>query len=125
MNRTYINLPATADKPPFSDAVLVGDTLYIAGRIGFIPGTYRVPEDMGSEVRNLFDWVRDVLAKAGMTLDHLVSVTVYCPDLSLFESFNAIYKTYFGSDFPSRAFIGSGPLLHGGRFQFQGIAVKQ
>ncbi len=125
MDRTYINLPAAADKPPFSDAVLVGDTLYIAGRIGFIPGTYRVPEDMGSEVRNLFDWVRDVLAKAGMTLDHLVSVTIYCPDLSLFESFNAIYKTYFGSDFPSRAFIGSGPLLHGGRFQFQGIAVKQ
>ncbi len=122
--RRYINLPAPADKPPFSDGVLVDDTLYIAGRIGFVPGTYRVPEDALEEARNLLGWVRDVLAQAGMVMSDLVAVTIYCPDLTLFEKFNTIYREFFGADLPSRAFIGSGPLLHGGRFQFQGIAAK-
>lgn len=123
-NRRYINLPAPADKPPFSDAVLVGDTLYIAGRIGFVPGTYQIPGDVRTEARNLLDWVRQVLAEAEMKMEHLVAVTIYCPDVSLFETFNAVYREYFGTELPSRAFIGSGPLLHGGHFQFQGIAVK-
>lgn len=102
----------------------MGDTLYIAGRIGFVPGTYRIPDDVRAEARNLLDWVGQVLAEAGMKMEHLVAVTIYCPDLSLFETFNAVYREYFGAELPSRAFIGSGPLLHGGHFQFQGIAVK-
>jgi enamine deaminase RidA (YjgF/YER057c/UK114 family) len=59
-----------------------------------------------------------------MTMDNLVTVTVYCPDLTLYDKFNAIYRTYFGKDFPARAFIGSGPLLRGARFEIQGIAVR-
>jgi len=124
MSRLYINLPWPEGKAPFSDAVLVNGTLYIAGRIGFTPGTYTVPQDPHTEAENLLDWVRDVLAAAAMTMEQLVAVTIYCPDLSLFETFNAVYRQRFGAEFPSRAFIGSGPLLHGGRFQFQGIAVK-
>lgn len=124
MGRQYINLTWPEGKAPFSDAVLVDGTLYLAGRIGFIPGTYTVPADPVAEAENLLDWVRDVLAAAAMTMDHLVAVTIYCPDLSLFVTFNAIYRKRFGTEFPSRAFVGSGPLLHGGRFQFQGIAVK-
>ena len=64
------------------------------------------------------------LAAAGMTMDDLVSVTVYCPDLTLYDAFNAVYRTYFEGDFPARAFIGSGPLLFGMRFEMQGIAVR-
>jgi len=124
MTRRYINLPWPEGKAPFSDAVLVDGTLYLAGRIGFIPGTYTVPEDPRAEAANLLDGVRDVLAAASMGMEHLVAVTIYCPDLSLFDTFNGVYRQRFGADLPARAFIGSGPLLHGGRFQFQGIAVK-
>ncbi len=122
--RRYINLAAPANKPPFSDAVLAGDTLYIAGRIGFVPGTFTVPDDLHTEIRNLLNWVRDVLAAAEMKMSDLVNVTIHCPDLSLFDIFNGVYREYFGQDLPARAFIGSGPLLHGGHFQFHGIAVK-
>ena len=60
-----------------------------------------------------------------MTMDDLVYVTVYCPDLSLYDEFNRVYRTYFTGEFPARAFVGSGPLLFGGHFEVQGIAVKR
>ena len=70
------------------------------------------------------DSFKRVLALADMTLDDLVSVTVYCPDLSLYGDFNEVYRGYFGDNLPARAFIGSGPLLFGMRFEMQAIAVK-
>ena len=62
---------------------------------------------------------------AGFPVRDLVSVQVFCPDLSLYEKFNEIYRTYFIKNFPARAFIGSGPLLRGGRFEAQGIAIRR
>lgn len=59
-----------------------------------------------------------------MTMDDLVCVQVFCPDLSLYAKFNAAYRKFFAKDFPARAFIGSGPLLFGGHFELQGMAVK-
>ncbi|HEY5615313.1 MAG TPA: Rid family hydrolase, partial [Bacteroidota bacterium] len=70
------------------------------------------------------DRYQAILKEAGMTMENLVWVTVYCPDLSLYSTFNEIYRSYFKRDFPARAFIGSGQLLFGGRFEMQGIAVK-
>ncbi len=122
--RRYINLPKTV-QAPFSDAVLVGDTLYIAGRIGVDPKTGKPPEDLEQEIHILLDGFKSVLAEAGMTMDNLVFVQVFCPDLALYGKFNDVYKSYFGKDYPARAFIGSGPLLRGGHFEMNGIAVKR
>lgn len=123
--RRAINLPGRTVQAPFSDAVLVGDTLYLAGRIGIDPATGRPPDDIEAEIRLVFDGMKNVLAEAGMTMDHLVTVQVFCPDLSLYGKFNEVYRTYFTKEPPARAFIGSGPLLRGGHFEVQGIAVKR
>jgi 2-iminobutanoate/2-iminopropanoate deaminase len=122
--RCYINLP----KPvvaPFSDAVLVGNTLYIAGRIGVDPKTGKPPETIEHEVHIALDGMKAVLAEANMTMDDLVSVQVFCPDLSLYDKFNEVYKSYFSKDYPARAFVGSGPLLRGGHFEINAIAIKR
>jgi len=122
MSRRYIAKDPTL---PFADAVLIDEkTLYISGRIGLIPGTRQVPNDIGEETANLMKDLQGVLAAAGMSLEDLVTLTVYCPDVSLWEPFNAIYRTFFTGPLPPRAFIGSGPLLFGARFELQGIAVK-
>lgn len=118
-------LPNRKDTLPFSDGVLVGDTLYLAGKIGVDPETGRAPEDVEKEIRILLDGMKTTLAAADMTMEDLVSVQIFCPDLSLYEKFNEIYRTYFDKNFPARAFIGSGPLLRGGRFEAQGIAVRR
>lgn len=122
--RRTINLPGRTDGLPFSDAVQVGDTLYLAGRIGLDPKTRRPPADIEAEIRIVLDGMKATLAEAGMTMDNLVYVQVYCPDLTLYEKFNAVYRTYFGKEFPARAFVGSGPLLFGGHFEVQAIAAK-
>ncbi len=123
-SRRHINLPNRPVQAPFSDAVLVGDTLYLAGRIGIDPRTGKPPAEIEQEVRLLLDGFKATLAEAAMTMDDLVSVQVFCPDLSLYDKFNGIYRNYFTGDFPARGFIGSGPLLRGGHFEMQAIAVK-
>ena len=107
--------------------VLVGDTLYLAGSIGIDPETGAPPDTIKEEVTILMDGVKARVERVGMTMGDIVSMTVYCPDLSLYDEFNAIYRTYFedAGHFPARAFIGSGPLLRGGHFEIQGVAVKR
>jgi enamine deaminase RidA (YjgF/YER057c/UK114 family) len=123
--RRHVNLPGRTVQAPFSDAVVAGDTVYLAGRIGIDPKTGKVPEDLDEEIRLLLDGVKAVLAQTGLTMDDLVSVQVFCPDLTLYDRFNAAYRGYFGTDVPGRAFVGSGPLLRGGHFELQGIAVRR
>lgn len=123
--RKHLMLPNRKDTLPFSDGVIVGDTFYLAGKIGVDPETGRAPEDVEKEIRILLDGMKTTLAAAEMTMDDLVSVQIFCPDLSLYDKFNEIYRTYFDKNFPARAFIGSGPLLRGGRFEAQGIAVRR
>jgi 2-iminobutanoate/2-iminopropanoate deaminase len=122
--RRYINLPSKNPQLPFSDGVLAGNTLYLAGRLGTDPKTNAIPEDIEQEIRFMLDGFKSTLAQAGMTMDNIVTVTIYCPDLTLYDKFNGVYRTYFSKDFPARAFIGSGPLLRGAHFEMQAIAAK-
>ena len=124
VSRRYINLPNRPARLPFSDGVLVGDTLYISGRIGLDPATGEAPESIDAELAFLFDGFLAVLRHAGMTMDDLVWVQVYSPDVSLWQQFNAAYVKLFSREFPARAFLGSGTLLLKGRFEMLGIAVK-
>jgi enamine deaminase RidA (YjgF/YER057c/UK114 family) len=110
---------------PFSDAVLIdGHTLYISGRLGVIPGTTQVPDSIDQEIVYMMEELRSILHAAGMTLNDLVSLQIFCPDVSLWEQFNGIYRTFFSGPLPARAFLGSGPLLFGAHFEVMGIAVK-
>jgi enamine deaminase RidA (YjgF/YER057c/UK114 family) len=120
-----MNLAGRTDALPFSHGVLAGDTYYVAGTLGLVKATGQPPADAEEEVRAMLDDVRAKLALAGLGMDDLVSVQVFCPDLSLYETFNRVYATYFTAGFPARAFIGSGPLLRGCRFEISGIAARR
>ena len=122
--RSYFNLPRKGALP-FSDAMLVGDTLYLSGRIGIDPATGVAPASVDEELKLLFDGFEAVLALANMTMDDLVSIQIFSPDVSLWERFNQAYLKHFSKELPARAFIGSGPLLRGGRFEMIGIAVRR
>ena len=121
----YINLPGRTDDRPYSNAVLAGDTLYLAGKIGSDPATEALPDTVQQEIRIILDSMKQRLEMVGMTMDDLVSVQVFCSDVSLFDEFNTIYRTYFKDHFPARAFIGAGQLLRGAHFEVKGIAVKR
>ena len=116
----YVTNPAK----PFSDAVLVDRTLYLSGRIGLIPGQNAVPESPEEEAHLVMQDVVRVLALAGMTTDDLVQMQIFSSDVSLWERFNVVYRTYFTGKLPARAYLGSGPLLFNARFEVMGIAVR-
>lgn len=122
--RTFSLAKTEALGIPISDAVLVGNTLYLSGNGGIDLETMSVPDDPKAEAKLLMENVKDTLALADMTLEDLVSVTIYCPDLSLFGDFNEVYRSYFDGNYPARAFVGSGQLLFGMRFEIQAIAVR-
>jgi 2-iminobutanoate/2-iminopropanoate deaminase len=126
-SRSYVDhkVPAGSPPLPFSDAVLSGDTLYIAGHLGLDPHTGSLPADPAAEARLAMDAVKRTVESAGLTLDDLVSVTVYCTDLQLYDTFNSIYRTYFHGHYPARAFIGSDKLLRGAHFEVQGVATRE
>ncbi len=109
---------------PFSEAVWSGNTLYVAGHIGADPTTQKAPADPALEAKLVLDAVKATVERAGLTMDDLVSVTVYCSDLSLYGSFNTVYKGYFHANYPARAFVGVAQLLGGAHFEVQGVAVK-
>lgn len=126
-DRKYIVKPRPADIKalPFSDAVLVGDTLYIAGHIGLDPKTGQAPADAEQEARLVMEGVKATVEQAGLTMDDIVSVQVFCSDLKYYETFNNVYKTYFHEHYPARAFVGAGSLLRNGKYEVLGIAIKK
>ena len=126
-DRVYFNArsPSDADLPPYSGAVRVGDTLYMAGTIG-VGEDGKVPEDAADETRYVMNNIKRTVEAAGMTMDDIVSVQVFCSDLSHYQAFNGVYRTFFTREYPVRAFLGSGPLLLAdARFEVQAIAVKR
>jgi 2-iminobutanoate/2-iminopropanoate deaminase len=124
--RSYVAPPKVGAAPsaPFSNGVMVGETFYVAGHIGMDPATGQAVANVENEARAVMDSVKHTLEQAGLKTDDLVSVTVYCTDLDLYDKFNALYRDYFHGQYPARAFIGVNKLVRGARFEVAGIAVR-
>ncbi len=127
VDRKYIVKPRATDRKalPFSEGVLVGNTLYIAGHIGLDAKTGMPPASAEEEARLVMEGIKQTVELAGLTMDDVVSIQVFCTDLKFYDTFNGVYKTYFHGDFPARAFVGAGSLLRGGKYEVLGIAVKK
>ena len=126
-DRKYIVKPRPADQKalPFSDAVLAGNSLYVAGQLGTDPKTGQAPDDAEQEAKLVMENVKQAVELAGFTMDDIVSVQVFCTDLKFYETFNGVYKTYFHGDFPARAFIGVAKLLRNAKFEVMVTAIKK
>ena len=125
-DRVYVNPRSASDEgvTPLSSAVRVGDTLYLSGSLG-LDENRQVPEDPADEARNVMNSIKRNVEAAGMTMDDIVYVQIFCSDVSHYQAFNDVYRTFFTMEYPARAFIGSGTLLFNARFEVQAIAVKR
>jgi len=109
---------------PFSSGVLVNGTLYIAGTTAE-PDKITPSLTPEAEARSIMEQIKQTVESAGMSMDDVVSIQVFCTDLTLYENFNNVYSKYFHDNFPARAFIGVPKLLFGARFEVNGIAVAR
>src|SRR6266700_1892083 len=85
VDRKYIVKPRSGDRKalPFSEGVLVGNTLYIAGHIGLDPKTDMPPASAEEEARLVMDGIKQTVESAGLSMDDVVSMQVFCTDLKL------------------------------------------
>lgn len=110
----------------YSPGVLVGDTLYVAGQIGWDPGTRQFPAEFEAEVKKCLENVGLVLRAAGMGYEDVVSVEVFLTDTELFKQMNGVYVTFFAkAPLPARVTVGASRLPGGkARIQVAVIARK-
>ena len=123
--RKAINLPGSPAARPYSDAVLAGNTLYLAGKLGQDPKSNEFPKDFADEVRQCLKNQEEVLKAAGFDFGDVVKVTVFMTDLGKFEDMNKVYLDFFKTDRPARATIGVAGLVRNAHIEIEMIAVKK
>jgi len=115
-------LPATL---PFSEAVRVGDTLYLSGVIGVTPGTMKVvPGGIRAEAQQALQNVRTTLEAHGYAMRDVVKCTVMLADIGEWSAFNEVYITHFSAPYPARSAFGTSGLALGARVELECIAAK-
>jgi 2-iminobutanoate/2-iminopropanoate deaminase len=122
--RKAINLSPTRGLP-FSDGIVAGNTLYVAGQEGTDASDKLVAGGIGPETAAALENVQKVLKAAGFELKDVVSVTVYLVDIHEFPDMNKIYKSFMPDPKPARATIQAAALVNNARIEISAIAVKQ
>lgn len=90
---------------PYSQAVLVNDTLYVSGNIPVNPATGDVADGIVNQSKQVFENMKAVLNEAGMGFENVVKTTAFLTDLSNFATFNEIYASYFVAPYPARSCV--------------------
>ena len=111
---------------PFSEAVRVGDTVYLSGQIGNVPGPGPIrlaPGGMAAEARQTMDNIQTSLQAHGLSMADVVKCTVMLADMKEWGAFNDVYKTYFSGNFPARSAFGSNGLAFNARVEVECIAA--
>ena len=110
---------------PFSEAVRVGNTLYLSGQVGIAPGTLKlVPGGLKEEARQTMENIKTSLDAHGFTMRDVVKCTVMLADMSEWGAFNEVYRTYFTGRYPARSAFGTNGLALGARVEVECIAAK-
>jgi reactive intermediate/imine deaminase len=109
---------------PFSEAVRVGDILYLSGCLGNVPGTVNlVPGGIEAETRQTMENIRSVLEHNGLTFGHVIKCTVMLADMSKWQDFNKVYVTYFNpARLPARSAFGANGLALGAQVELECMA---
>jgi len=119
-----INLSPTRGLP-FSDGIIAGNTLYVAGQEGTDESNKLAAGGIAAETKAALDNIEKVVKAAGFEMKDIVSVTVYLADIHDFPEMNKIYKTVMPDPKPARATIQAAALVNDARVEIAAIAVKQ
>lgn len=109
---------------PFSEGVLVGNTLYLSGQVGIEPGTLKlVPGGFAAEARQTMENIKRSLEAHGYSMQQLVKCTVMLADMADWPAFNEIYRSFFSAPYPARSAFGTTGLALGARVEVECIAA--
>ena len=124
MKKVISTTKAPAAIGPYSQALLVGDTLYASGQLGIDPATGAFPEGITAQTEQSFRNIHAILEEVGMTIDHVVKTTCFLSDMADFAAMNAVYERQFTGAFPARSAVAVKTLPKNGLVEIEIIAVK-
>jgi 2-iminobutanoate/2-iminopropanoate deaminase len=110
---------------PFSDGIVAGNTLYVAGQEGTTDAGKLAEGGIGPETKATLENIEKVIKAAGFEMKDIVSVTVYLADIREFPDMNKVYKAFMPDPKPARATIQAAALVNNARIEISAIAVKQ
>lgn len=126
MNKQIIHTPdAPAAIGTYSQAVRVGDTVFLSGQIGLDPATMQMADGIDAQIHRVFQNLRAVATAADSSFNDLVKLNVYLVDLAHFAKVNEIMASYFRPPYPARAAVGVAALPRGALVEVDGVLVIQ
>lgn len=124
MSRQIISTPnAPAAIGTYSQAVKIGETVYLSGQIGLDPVTMQMAEGIDAQIVRVFENLKAVAAAAGATLDAAAKVNIYLTDLAHFAKVNETMARYFNKPYPARAAVGVKELPRGALVEADAVLV--
>jgi reactive intermediate/imine deaminase len=110
---------------PFSEAVRVGDMLYLSGQVGIKPGTLKLaPGGIQAEARQALENIKTSLEAHGYSLRDVVKCTVMLADIAEWAAFNDVYGAFFAPPYPARSALGTSGLALGARVEVECLAAR-
>lgn len=120
----YLNPEGLEEPGPFSDAVRVGNLLFLSGKIGILPGTRTLAEGgIEGESRQTLENIKATLERWDSSLERVVKCTVMIDDIAEWGAFNEVYVEYFPGDKPARSAFGADGLALGAAVEVECIAT--
>jgi 2-iminobutanoate/2-iminopropanoate deaminase len=124
MKRVIKSANAPAPIGPYSQAILIENTLYISGQIALDANTGELEnENIQKETKKVMDNLGSVLNEAGADYSHIVKCSIFVSDLNNFAAINEVYANYFTSDFPARETVEVSRLPKDVNVEISAIAV--
>ena len=124
MEKTIISsAKAPAAIGTYSQAVQVGNTVYLSGQIGLDPATMEMREGIDAQIVRVFENLKAVAEAAGGSMADIVKINIYLTDLAHFTKVNETMAKYFAAPFPARAAVGVAALPRGALVEADGIMV--
>jgi len=115
-----------APKPigPYSQAIMANDTLYVSGQISVNPISGKIDStDIELQTKQVMENIKAILKEAGMNFNNVVKTSIFIMDMANFSKINAVYGSYFTSDFPARETVQVAKLPLGADVEISVIAV--
>jgi reactive intermediate/imine deaminase len=120
----YLSAPGPqASDLPFSEAVRVGDVLYLSGRIGRVPGGALPEGGIQPETRQALESIKTVLERHGSSMDRVIKCTVMLADMAEWGAMNEVYREFFPVNKPARSAFGTSGLAAGARVEIECMAA--
>ena len=117
-SKRAVNPPGSPTNLPFSNGIVVGNTLYVAGTQGTISG------DIKKETASALENIRKIVEAAGFSMADIVAVNVYLADVKEFGAMNEVYREAMPDPKPTRTTVGVAQLIGNARIEVSAIAVK-